>query len=555
MEVINDADMMPHCEGSSVYWDWDNSPSGSVSPTCKGSEAAGCRGRADSGSTWISTSSHSSLPCRSSSLSFSAGECARLEYSSPRSPRFCLDVSGDELEALLRDDFREGEPPELQLDNQRRSTWNADAAFNSRNPTSVRSNTVRAAATHQNSVGFRQVISPSDLASGEFDYQGIPWSRFSISRTEYRAKRVREYSNYNNVNWNAQLEFKRRLDIDRVKNVSHSHFRFYETSRGVNPTIDHFQLRHLLWASSSSDQINALLYYVSNSTLFSFNKRTKKSKKISATTHSQQLASCHVDHGLAVTGAFDSEVKVTRLLTPDSSGEISSEHIFDTKISTIHNSITNHVCVLSPEKILCGNNDSYLTEIDLREGGRIADRTKFPFAVNHVSYSLGDHRLFCVSGDSCDALLVDSRSKMDEHLVGHLDFTFCSSWLSPNVLCTGSQDGTCRVWDIRKAHTPLKCVGALLGAVRCAKFSNDGRWLAFSEPADFVHVYDVHSNFASCQTIDFFGNIAGIAFSPDSSSLSVAIADTMFGCLIDFQLGSLPVNLSSHSSVVAAEHF
>lgn len=526
---FGDVDMIHE---STVVWDWDTSPSGTVSPTssCHG------RGRADSGSTWISNSS--SVPCRSSSLSFSAGECARLEYISPRSPRYCLDVSGDELEALFGGTMDD-------IPDRRQIGWTLPEPAAHRNSTVVRSHTVRNSSPN---TGFRQIISPTDLASGEFDYQGIPWSRFSISRADYRAKRVREYSNYNNVNWNAQLEFKRRKEIDKLKSVSYGYFRFYDTFRGVNPTIDHFQLRHLLW-SSDFDQNNALLYYTSNSTLFSFNKRTKKSKKLLATTHAQQLASCHVDYGLAVTGAFDSEVKVAKLVPDSTTPHQHARPVFSTKISTIQNSITNHVCVLSREKILCGNNDSHLTEIDLNNGGSVGRRTKFPFAVNHVSASSGDERVLCVSGDSCESLLVDTRSS--QKLVGHLDFAFCSSWLSANVLCTGSQDGTCRVWDIRKTHEPLNCMGALLGAVRCAKFSNDGRWLAFSEPADFVHVYDVHSNFASCQTIDFFGNIGGLAFSPDSSALSVAIADTMFGCLIDFQLGSLPVNLSSQSE----EHF
>jgi hypothetical protein len=66
--------------------------------------------------------------------------------------------------------------------------------------------------------------------------------------------------------------------------------------------------------------------------------------------------------------------------------------------------------------------------------------------------------------------------------------------------------------------------------------------LALSEPADFVHIYDVETGFRECQVLDFFGNIAGIAFSPDSTKLSVSLADTMFGCLIDFQVGSLPLN-------------
>jgi Tol biopolymer transport system component len=66
--------------------------------------------------------------------------------------------------------------------------------------------------------------------------------------------------------------------------------------------------------------------------------------------------------------------------------------------------------------------------------------------------------------------------------------------------------------------------------------------LAVSEPADFVHVYDVTGGLREVQLLDFFGNIGGIAFSPDGSRLTVALADTMFGCLVDFQTSHLPLN-------------
>ncbi len=38
-----------------------------------------------------------------------------------------------------------------------------------------------------------------------------------------------------------------------------------------------------------------------------------------------------------------------------------------------------------------------------------------------------------------------------------------------------------------------------MGAIRSLRFTPDGRFLAMSEPADFVHVYDVASGFHDCQ--------------------------------------------------------
>ena len=463
-----------------------------------------------------SSDGSTSASCRSTSLSFVVGETARFDYSSPsHSPRFFRpqeisqdsDVYPNELELLL----------------------GVHAPSSGRNRT-VFSNPNRVETPLAST---KDTIVPFDLVSGEFDYQGIPWSRFSISRPDYRSKRMREYSNYNNVNWNAQLEYRRRTEISPVKNVANNFFSFFETFKSINPTIDHFQLRHLLWSTSNSSS-----FYVSNSTLYAFDRFSRISKKVHA-CNPQQMASCHVDHGLAVSGCFDSEVKVSR-----ETDNREWKSVLSRKISNLDNSITNHVAIVSPTTLIVANNDSFVSAIDL-PAASVSKIFKWTSAVNHVSVSPSDDRLMCLSGDQCEISLVDRRTCQTETtLRGHLDFSFCSSWDlagGSNILCTGSQDGTCRVWDLRYPGKSTRCLGSILGAVRCAKFSNDGKWLAFSEPADFIHVYKTDT-FEECQVVDFFGNVSGIAFTPDSSGLSISLADTMFGCLVDFKVGSLPFN-------------
>ena len=458
--------------------------------------------------------------CRSTSLSFVVGEAARPDYSSPpRSPRFFSpqqtsqenDAYPNELELLLG--------------------VHAPTSSGSRNRT-VFTNPNRVETP---SVVPKDTIVPLDLVSGEYDYQGIPWSRFSISRPDYRSKRMREYSNYNNVNWNAQLEFRRRTEISPVEKIENSFFSFHETFKSINPTIDHFQLRHLLWSTS-----NMCSFYVSNSTLYAFDRFSKISRKVHS-CNPQQMASCHVDHGLAVSGCFDSEIKVSRHESNGPMGEWKT--VLTKKMSNLENSITNHAAVVSPTTLIVANNDSFVSEVDL-PSTTASQIFRWSSAVNHVSVNPADDRLMCLSGDQCEISLVDRRSCQTETILrGHLDFSFCSSWGAggSTLLCTGSQDGTCRVWDVRYPGTSVRCLGSILGAVRCAKFSNDGKWLAFSEPADFIHVYKTDT-FEECQVIDFFGNVSGISFTPDSSQLSVSLADTMFGCLVDFKVGSLPFN-------------
>lgn len=70
---------------------------------------------------------------------------------------------------------------------------------------------------------------------------------------------------------------------------------------------------------------------------------------------------------------------------------------------------------------------------------------------------------------------------------------------------------------------------------RSLRFTNDGRYLACAEPADFVRIYDVLDNFHSCQEIDLFGEVSGISFSPCGDSLFVGIADRVYGSMMQFR--------------------
>ncbi|ONK81982.1 uncharacterized protein A4U43_C01F34900 [Asparagus officinalis] len=47
--------------------------------------------------------------------------------------------------------------------------------------------------------------------------------------------------------------------------------------------------------------------------------------------------------------------------------------------------------------------------------------------------------------------------------------------------------------------------------------------MAMAEPADFVHVFDVNSGYQQEQELDFFGEISGMSFSPDTEALFVGV--------------------------------
>mmetsp|Transcript_67847 Transcript_67847/g.214640 ORF Transcript_67847/g.214640 Transcript_67847/m.214640 type:complete len:116 (-) Transcript_67847:47-394(-) len=79
-------------------------------------------------------------------------------------------------------------------------------------------------------------------------------------------------------------------------------------------------------------------------------------------------------------------------------------------------------------------------------------------------------------------------------------------------------------------------IKANMGAVRSLRYSDDGRSLAIAEPADFVHIVDVASNYSSVQEIDLFGEVSGVAFSPGGGhAVFIGVADHTYNSLMHFE--------------------
>ncbi|EPS58082.1 hypothetical protein M569_16734, partial [Genlisea aurea] len=153
----------------------------------------------------------------------------------------------------------------------------------------------------------------------------------------------------------------------------------------------------------------------------------------------------------------------------------------------------------------------------------------------HTSLS-PDGKVIAIVGDNPEGILADSQNgKMIAPLRGHLDFSFASAW-HPNgyIFTTGNQDKTCRVWDFRNLSKSVAVLKGNLGAIRSIRFTSDGQFMSMAEPADFVHVYDVKNEFEKEQEIDFFGEISGISFSPDTESLFIGVWDRTYGSLLQY---------------------
>jgi len=74
-----------------------------------------------------------------------------------------------------------------------------------------------------------------------------------------------------------------------------------------------------------------------------------------------------------------------------------------------------------------------------------------------------------------------------------------------------------------------------LGPIRSVHFSPDDKYLAIAEPADYVHIYDATTGlYEEKQTIQYFGETAGVSFDPTGESLFIGNADDSVGSIYEF---------------------
>ncbi|CAL9241079.1 unnamed protein product [Arabidopsis halleri] len=370
------------------------------------------------------------------------------------------------------------------------------------------------------------------------DIQGIPWESMNYTRDRYRENRLLHYKNFESLFRSREELYKDCLQVEKGKNF----YDFQFNTRLVKSTIAHFQLRNLVWATSKHD-----VYFMNNYSLMHWSSLLQRGKEVlnvakpivptmkqhgslSQSVSRVQISTMAVKDDLIVAGGFQGELICKRINEP--------EVAFCTKLTSAENDITNSVDIYNAPsgslRVMAANNDCTVRLFDATNFAFLNSFT-FDWSVNNISTS-PDGKLVAVLGDSPECLLADTGSgKVIHGLEGHLDYSFSSSW-HPNgqILATGNQDTTCRLWDIRNLSQSLKVLKGNMGAIRALRFTSDGRFLAMAEPADFVHLFDTEAGYTQCQEIDLFGEIAGISFSPDTEALFVGVADRTYGSLLEF---------------------
>ncbi|PRQ34952.1 putative microtubule-severing ATPase transcription factor WD40-like family [Rosa chinensis] len=347
--------------------------------------------------------------------------------------------------------------------------------------------------------------SDAHASRGE-DIQGIPWDRLSITREKYRQTRLEQYKNYENIPNSGE-------GTRKLRNL------VWATSKYDVYLLSHFSVIH--WSSLSCEASEVL--NVSGHVTPSEKHPGSLLEGLTQT----EVSSLAVKDKLLVSGGFQGELICKHLDQPGVS--------FCSRTTDDDSAITNAIEIYDNPSgaahFTASTNDCGVRDFDM-ETFQLSKHFRFPWPVN-----VPDGKLLVTVGDNPDGMLVDSQTGKVTvmSLCGHLDFSFALAWHPDGVtFATGNQDKTCWVCDVRNLSKSVAVLKGNLGAIQSIRYTSDGQYMMAAEPADFVHVYDVKSGYEKEQEIDFFGEISGISFSPDTESLFIGVWDRTYGSLLEY---------------------
>ncbi|KAL8756802.1 MAG: hypothetical protein Q9199_002692 [Rusavskia elegans] len=415
-------------------------------------------------------------------------------------------------------------------------------------------------------------VANGDVASGRYDFQGIDWKAFGTTRATIRRMRRRTYLNHTNLlrscsenrifNGWPMFASAQDMELDARDNPNpitarEKYFHFSRMNLEHQICIPHFQLRHTISASSK----NAVFFptvtkdeggvETMGSQITNFNPEVEKDSYVvdSArvdpdlnTPEMNKIYALSAKNEVLVAGGLAGEYAY-KSLSSGPSAPFTSGMITHSELSS-----TNHVhTYLSRQsglpQAVFSSNDSHIHTLDLTTN-------KFISRHDHVKYvncsaTSPDTRLRVLVRDAVHPLIVEADTgKRIGKLKGHKDFGFACDWSADGrYIATGAQDGLVQIFDMRKCGWragPVQTLLAEIGGVRSLVFSPAGSSgkpvLLMAESADFVHIVDASDGmFAKKQTVDFFGEIAGVTFEDSGSRFWVGVADPDFGGLMEFE--------------------
>ena len=354
------------------------------------------------------------------------------------------------------------------------------------------------------------------------DPQGINFETpdFPMSRDSLRQNRLGTYSSYKNLS--KPLELRQSTIYDQC------HFFTFKKNYPIHCEYSHFQLRNNLKVLNSS----TIYVKTKPNTLSKYNPITGNLETV--IRPSFPAVSFDVLENYIVIGGMEGELMLLE----------SESIIFNTIISQEDSKITNSVKLFSEDnykKLLVCNNDKKVRIYDVET---LQENQVFNFesCVNDATISM-DKNLIAVCLDLEFDFVIDKRNgEVVAKCEGHSDYGFSVDWdpTDPNQLASGNQDQSVMIWDLRKTTEPLDVLYCYMGAGLNVKYSKNGKYLAFSESADFLNIVD-KKNIKERQFLDFFGEISGFGFDEgdqDNLRIYLGMADPTYSSLIELHENS-----------------
>ncbi|KAI1336833.1 WD40 repeat-like protein [Xylariaceae sp. FL0016] len=365
-----------------------------------------------------------------------------------------------------------------------------------------------------------------DLKGDELDIQGIDWKRMGTTRQAARVFRLLTFQNYTN----RPHPDDRSLLLPPAKD---DYFRFQSMTPRPDVRLLHFQLRNVLGCTSrtrvfypSSERATEIIREVDPTT-----GRTRKAMTFE-NDHDAQVSTLATGSDILIAGSFYGTYRYRHLDSVD-------KYYSDGRLTAPNSGITNHVQIntsrhSSSPLAAFASNDSGFRVVDLATN-RIISEHMYDFALNCSALS-SDKRLRVMVGDHVNTLIADAESgAILQSLEGHSDFGFACDWASDGwTVATGNQDKTIRVWDARFWNSPKAVIRTNIAGARSLRFSPLGsgkRVLVAAEEADYINIIDAQT-FATRQTVDVFGELAGISFTDEGQSIMALSSDKPRGGIL-----------------------
>ncbi|KAG5777145.1 hypothetical protein H9Q73_009177 [Fusarium xylarioides] len=377
-----------------------------------------------------------------------------------------------------------------------------------------------------------------DLQGDDYDIQGLDWASMNTTREYARQIRYATFKNYVNKEgsdrWNPHMD-----DVSLPATQNFMRFKRFLIRQDVY--LAHFQLRSVLACPSISQ-----VYYPGRRGINRINPVTGKVELVLNNSHIHGLgaliSTLDANHGAMFAGTFNGEYYLKSLDSED------KKDFSEGVITTNMGGISNHVQIYQPRRssgpvAAIASNDEGFRLLDLSTQ-KFLMQSKYRFALNCTRMS-PDGRLRVMVGDDFKVLITDADTgEIQQELSGHRDYGFACDWSDDGrTVATGFQDKAVKVWDARRwcdtrgVSTPLCTIRSDMAGVRNLRFSPVGsgaRVLVAAEEADIVNIVDAQT-FNKKQTVDFFGEIGGIAFTNGGHELNVLASDRHRGGLLQLE--------------------